>query len=385
MTTISFPGLGIPEFSINPIAIPIGKEGIRWYALLIVTGMIIAVLYAWRRNKAEGISFDTLIDFALFTIPVGIVGARLYYVFFHWLAHPENYKSFLDVIAIWNGGLAIYGGIIFGIITIFVVAKVKKMSWKTLSKFFDSIAPGVMIAQALGRWGNFCNGEAYGSVTSLPWRMCSNNFAKELLSQKMIESEQYYKMLSPNTFKKLFEGGAINEEFYNERLSEANSLGVHPTFLYESLWNVIGFILINLVYKKKRFDGQIALMYIAWYGLGRTFIELLRTDSLTNGGSIRVSSVLGLASFLVAGTLLVVLFIKNRHNRTYGDSVALAAAAGEIVEEATEETAEVITEADTEATEENADESPQSTEASESIDTQENQESKEEDDDGKVD
>ena len=362
MTTISFPGLGIPEFSINPVAIPIGKEGIRWYALLIVTGMIIAVLYAWRRNKAEGISFDTLIDFALFTIPVGIVGARLYYVFFDWLARPENYKSFLDVIAIWNGGLAIYGGIIFGIITIFVVAKVKKMSWKTLSKFFDSIAPGVMIAQALGRWGNFCNGEAYGSVTSLPWRMCSNNFAKDLLKQKMITVEQY-----------------------NQMLGDSPALGVHPTFLYESLWNVIGFILINLVYKKKRFDGQIALMYIAWYGLGRTFIELLRTDSLTNGGSIRVSSVLGLASFLVAGTLLVVLFIKNRHNRTYGDSVALATAAGEIVEEATEETAEVITEADTEATEENADESPQSTEASESIDTQENQESKEEDDDGKVD
>ena len=381
MTTISFPGLGIPEFSINPVAIPIGEAGIRWYALLIVTGMILAVIYAWRRNKAEGISFDTLIDFALFTIPVGIVGARLYYVFFDWLARPENYKSFLDVIAIWNGGLAIYGGIIFGIITIFVVAKVKKMSWKTLSKFFDSIAPGVMIAQALGRWGNFCNGEAYGSVTSLPWRMCSNNFAKDLLSSGMIESEQYYKMLSPNTFKKLFEGGAINEETYNKLLSGANSLGVHPTFLYESLWNVIGFILINIFYKKKRFDGQIALMYIAWYGLGRTFIELLRTDSLTNGGNIRVSSVLGLASFLVAGTLLVILFIKNKGKKTYGDSVALAATAGEILEEATEGSTDTITETDTE----NAGESPQSTEASENIDTQENQESKEEDDNGKVD
>ena len=219
------------------------------------------------------------------------------------------------------------------------------MSWKTLSKFFDSIAPGVMIAQSLGRWGNFFNGEAFGSETTLPWRMG---------------------LISDNT---------------NDIFGTRDMVYVHPTFLYESLWNVIGFILINIFYKKKRFDGQIALMYIAWYGLGRTFIELLRTDSLTNGGNIRVSSVLGLASFLVAGTLLVILFIKNKGKKTYGDSVALAATAGEILEEATEGSTDTITETDTE----NAGESPQSTEASENIDTQENKESKEEDDNGKVD
>ena len=342
MTTISFPGLGIPEFTINPIAIPFGERGIYWYALIIVYGMLIAMLYASCRAKDEGISFDTMIDFALYTIPVGIIGARLYYVFFDWLARPENYKSFKDIIAIWDGGLAIYGGIIFGIATIFIVAKIKKMSWKTLFKLFDSVAPGVMIAQAIGRWGNFCNGEAFGGETDLPWRM-------GLISSNTI-----------NTF---------NTE---------DMVYVHPTFLYESLWNILGFILINLVYKKKRFDGQITLMYIAWYGFGRTFIELLRTDSLTNGGNIRVSSVLGLACFLVAGTLLVIFFIKNKGKKTYGDAVALSATSVEGAQEA-------ATEAVTESDEENAEESAQGLDASDSINTQENQESKEVDDDGKVD
>ena len=150
MTVISFPGLGIGEFSINPVAIPFGPNGgIRWYALLIVTGMILAVIYCSYRAKSEGISVDTMIDFALFTIPVGIIGARLYYVLFDWMSNPDHYKSFVDVIAIWEGGLAIYGGIIFGAITVIIVAKVKKMSGSTLLKITDAVAPGVMIAQSL--------------------------------------------------------------------------------------------------------------------------------------------------------------------------------------------------------------------------------------------
>ena len=308
MTTVSFPGLGIPEFTINPVAIPFGLNGgIRWYALLIVMGMLFAVLYCAYRAKSEGIVFDTMIDFAIFTIPSGIIGARLYYVLFDWIDimvnnKPNPYQSFVDVIAIWNGGLAIYGGIIFGAIAVIAVAKFKKMTTKKLLKITDAVAPGVMIAQALGRWGNFCNGEAYGTQTTLPWRMG---------------------LISSNTISEF----GTTEMVY-----------VHPTFLYESLWNVIGFVIINLVYKKKRFDGQILLMYVAWYGLGRTFIELLRTDSLTNGNGIRVSSLLGLLSFIVAGSLLIYLFIKNKGKKAFSSDVI-------IVTEPNAEAADVATDA----------------------------------------
>jgi phosphatidylglycerol:prolipoprotein diacylglycerol transferase len=135
MTTISFPGLNIGEFTLDPVAIKIGDFSIRWYALFIVTGMILAVLYTAHRAKSEGIVFDTILDFAIFTIPVGIIGARLYYVFFDWVDimvnhKPNTYQSFIDVIAIWEGGLAIYGGVIFGALTVLIVAKVKKCQIK---------------------------------------------------------------------------------------------------------------------------------------------------------------------------------------------------------------------------------------------------------------
>ena len=359
MTTISFPGLGIPEFTINPVAIPFGSEGggVRWYALLIVTGMILAVLYCAYRAKSEGVSFDTMIDFAIFTIPAGIIGARLYYVLFDCIDVVVNgkvnpYQSFVDVIAIWNGGLAIYGGIIFGAIAVIIVAKVKKMSGHTLLKVTDAVAPGVMIAQAIGRWGNFCNGEAYGTPTALPWRMCSDSFAQRLYGMGLIDAETARQMLD-------------------------GTLGVHPTFLYESLWNVIGFVLINLVYKKKRFDGQILLMYVTWYGFGRMFIELLRTDSLTNGNNIRVSSLLGLLSFVVGGALLLYLFIKNKGKKTFGNAVATATASAE---------ATVINNADAETEETDAKESVEAdNEENTKSQEEQNTESNEETNDGKLD
>ena len=309
---ISFPGLNINEFTINPIAIPIGDGGIRWYALFIVTGMILAILYTAYRAKSEGIIFDTILDFAIFTIPVGIIGARLYYVFFDWVDimvnHKINpYQSFIDVIAIWRGGLAIYGGVIFGALTIIVVAKVKKMSGRTLLKITDAVVPGLMIAQAIGRWGNFFNGEAYGTPTALPWRMCSDSFAQRLYNIGLIDRETAYQMLD-------------------------GTLGVHPTFLYESLWNIIGFIIINLIFKKKRFDGQIMLSYFTWYGFGRMFIELLRTDSLTNGSNVRISSLVGLLSFIVGGSLLLYLFIHNKGNKAFGSKLTLATDVNTVVD-----------------------------------------------------
>ncbi len=356
MTTISFPGLGINEFTLNPIAIPFGDGGIRWYALFIVTGMLFAVIYTAYRAKSEGIPFDTILDFAMFTIPIGIIGARLYYVFFDWVDimvnhKPNTYKSFIDVIAIWNGGLAIYGGVIFGTLTILAVAKFKKMSGRSLLKITDSVAPGVMIAQAIGRWGNFFNAEAYGSPTALPWRMCSDKFAQRLYNIGLINRDTAYQMLD-------------------------GTLGVHPTFLYESLWNILGFIIINIFFKKKRFDGQIMLSYFTWYGFGRMFIELLRTDSLTNGSNIRISSLVGLLSFIVGGSLLLYLFIKNKGNKAFANNLTTAATEETVVEsvdsEGNENAGEAITSNDDEYTDQSNIESEKDIKNKESIEDENN-------------
>ncbi len=222
---ISFPGLGIGEFTVDSVAFRIGNIEIAWYALIITLGMILAVVHLIFRAKQVGISVDTIIDYVLITIPVGIIGARLYYVIFS----PEKFNSFLEVINIRGGGLAIYGGIIAGAISVFVISKVKKIPFLTLA---DACTPGIILAQGVGRWGNFMNGEAHGGVTDIFCRMGLNG--------------QY----------------------------------VHPTFLYESLWNVLGFVIANLFHKKRQFDGQVFLFIFAWYGLGRAFIEGLRTDSL---------------------------------------------------------------------------------------------------------
>ncbi len=282
MTTVSFPGIGIGEFKINPVAftIPIG-DGIqvRWYGLIIVTGMILAFLYCAFRSKQEGILFDDLLDIAIFTIIFSVVGARLYYV----LTSLDSYDSFWEVFQVWNGGLAIYGGVIAGAITIAIVCRVKKYKGQKTLAFMDSVAPALMIGQFIGRWGNFCNGEAFGRV--IP------------------EDSPLY--------------------FIRMALSSGNTgytvMEVHPTFLYESVWNFIGFIIINALYKKKKFNGQIVLMYLSWYGFGRMFIEGLRTDSLYVG-VFRISQVVGFLCFVIGGIALVYLLYKAM--RREKDSVA---------------------------------------------------------------
>lgn len=278
-TIISFPGLGIGEFSVNSVAFSVFGISVAWYGIIIVCGMIVAFAYAsWRAKKNEGISFDDMLDYAIFLIIFGIAGARLYYVIFH-----GGFSSFKELIDLRSGGLAIYGGVIAGAVTAYIVTRVKKLSF---AKVADCILPGVMIAQAIGRWGNFMNGEAHGGVTDLPWRMG--------LRSPYFDSTAY----------------------------------VHPTFLYESLWNVLGFVILNLAYKKKKFDGEIALMYLVWYGAGRAFIEGLRTDSLYIGGSgIRVSQLLAVLSSVAALVMLLVL----RH-RAAGSALAPVAAEGDTVE-----------------------------------------------------
>lgn len=258
MNKIGFPGLGIEEFELERIAFEMFGRPVAWYGIIIAFGMLVAIAYVmWRTTQYKGIKTDDVIDFAIFVIVFGVIGARLYYVIFD---PTPNYDSLLDVIALWEGGLAIYGGIIAGAITAIVICLIKKIH---IPCFLDMLAPAVMIAQSIGRWGNFFNAEAHGGVTDIFIRM------------------------------------TINGTPY------------HPTFLYESLWNLVGFIALTVLYNKRKFDGQIVLGYIAWYGLGRTFIEGLRTDSLFIG-PLRVSQVLALISFLAAmGVMIYLWFFKK--------------------------------------------------------------------------
>ncbi len=262
-TTVSFPGLGIGEFTMDRVAVHLTENwNIYWYAIFIVLGMIGAFVHAYIRVKQEGIKEDDIFDVGIFTVLIGVMGARLYYVIFDALENPGRYKSFFDVIAIWNGGLAIYGGIIGGAAAIAVVCALKKIN--TL-KVMDTIAPGVMLAQAMGRWGNFVNGEAHGGVVH--------------------EGHPLYFLRMG-----LYEGGQM--QYF------------HPTFLYESLWNLIGFAIITVLYRKKKFNGQILCAYAAWYGFGRMFIEGLRTDSLY-WGPFRISQVIGAVCFVVGAACLI--------------------------------------------------------------------------------
>ena len=280
LAKVSFPGLGIKEFNLNSIAFePIENFGIAWYALIITFGMIFAVSYVVYRAKDIGINFDVILDYTIYVIPIGILGARLYYV----IMKLDEFHSIGQVFNIRSGGLAIYGGIIAGTLTVFVISLIKKISFPALG---DCVVPGLIMAQAIGRWGNFINVEAYGSITSLPWRMCSPTIANELLSKGLIDAGQYSQILT-------------------------GELGVHPTFFYESMWNIIGFVLINLFFKHKKYDGQAILLVFGWYGLGRLWIEGLRTDSLYLFGSdIRVSQLLALLVFLTCLGMLIYFKIK---------------------------------------------------------------------------
>ena len=268
ISKISFPGLGIGEFSVNSVAFTIFGIEIAWYAIIITMGMVAAVTYTVLTSKKIGITFDDIIDFALFVIPIGIVGTRLYYV----LSNLDQYHSLKDVLNIREGGLAIYGGIIAGGLTVLAVCYYKKINFLA---FADYVAPGVLLAQGIGRWGNFMNGEAFGYETS--W-FCRMGLSNTLTGYQTIE--------------------------------------VHPTFLYESLWNLLGVLAVFLFdrYIHKKYDGQLFLMIFAWYGFGRSFIEGLRTDSLYFsffGLQLRTSQILGAVIFLVCTGFLVYFIFKK--------------------------------------------------------------------------
>ena len=294
MQILSFPGLGIEGLEINKVAFSVLGRNIAWYGILITCGMILAVLCALYLTKIQNISSDDIIDLAFFVIVFGVIGARLYYVTFTWNEFSylatggtffENlWNTFYNIIAIWEGGLAIYGGVLAGLLTAYIFAKVKKIPFL---KIFDILAPCCWIGQIIGRWGNFMNVEAYGSITKLPWRMCSDKIASELYFRKqLIDFDTYEAIL-------------------------AGEVGVHPTFLYESLWNLVALIFVLTIFKKKKFDGQIFSIYLIWYGFGRMLIEGLRTDSLMIG-SLRVSQLIGLASCVLGIALMIYLHLKAK-------------------------------------------------------------------------
>jgi phosphatidylglycerol:prolipoprotein diacylglycerol transferase len=236
---------------------------IHFYGLIIACGLMLAVWYGCKRCNQFGFSVDDLTDGVLCIVPFAILCARLYYCIFDWASYKDNPIS---VLYIWNGGLAIYGGVIGAAIGVIVFSKVKKIK---IGAVLDIVALGFLIGQSIGRWGNFFNREAFGAAT--------DNFMKMGLFNWITQSWEYY----------------------------------HPTFLYESLWNAAGFALLHFLSKKRQYDGQIALGYAAWYGLGRTFIEGLRVDSLY-WGDFRVSQMLAAVScFVAVAVLLYMAFQKH--------------------------------------------------------------------------
>ena len=273
-TNISFPSLGI---DIDPLrAFSIGPLSIHMYGLIIAVGLMLAVVYGMRRSKEFGLTEDHVLDGVLWITPFAILCARAYYCAFRW---EELYADNpISALYIWEGGIAIYGGVLGAVAGIILYCRIRKIS---LGAALDLVLLGFLIGQAIGRWGNFFNREAFGAET--------DSFLRMGLFSPLTGTTTYY----------------------------------HPTFLYESVWNALGFVILHFLSKKRQYDGQIALGYAAWYGLGRTFIEGLRTDSLYIPGTpIRVSQLLAAVSCLAALAVLAYFVIKPPAKKLFVHRVA---------------------------------------------------------------
>ena len=259
-STISFPFLGLEMdpgrgFSIGPL-------NIHYYGVIIAIGLMLAVLYGCKRSREFGLKQDDVLDGVLWITPFAIICARLYYCIFSWDQYAADPIS---ILYIWQGGLAIYGGVLGAAAGIILFCKIKKIK---IGALLDVVALGFLIGQSIGRWGNFFNREAFGAPT-----------------------DSFFRMGLLNSYT-----GQV--EYY------------HPTFLYESAWNLCGFVILHFLSKKRRYDGQVALGYAAWYGLGRAMIEGLRVDSLY-WGPFRVSQLLAAVSCLAAVAVLVYNHFKH--------------------------------------------------------------------------
>ncbi|AGM99148.1 prolipoprotein diacylglyceryl transferase [Streptococcus iniae] len=255
---------------IDPIALKIGPFAIHWYALCIMLGLLLAVYLVTKEAPRKKITSDDVIDFVLIAFPLAILGARIYYVLFEWSYYSQHLT---EIFAIWNGGIAIYGGLLTGVLVLLIYSYYKVIN---PIAFLDIIAPAVMIAQAIGRWGNFVNQEAYGKAVK------SLNYLPEFI-QKQMFIEGHYRQ---------------------------------PTFLYESLWNLVGFVIIMVLRRKRKLlkEGEVLAFYLIWYGLGRMIIEGMRTDSLMLMG-LRVSQIL--SAILIVTGITFVLVRRRRQGIPY--------------------------------------------------------------------
>ncbi|KJY57122.1 MULTISPECIES: prolipoprotein diacylglyceryl transferase [Lactobacillus] len=254
--------------TINPVAFKLGNLSVKWYGIIMAVAIILAVSMAIFEGRKRQIESDDFMDLLLWAVPLGYVGARIYYVIFEW----NYYSQHLDeIIAIWNGGIAIYGGLLAGLAVLLVFCY-KRMLPPFL--MLDIITPGVMAAQILGRWGNFINQEAHGGPTTLAF-LQSLHLPDFIINQMKIGGVYY-----------------------------------QPTFLYESFFNLIGLLIILLLRHRKHLfkQGEIFMLYLAWYSVVRFFVEGMRTDSLYLWGSIRVSQMLSVILLIV----VIVLFIYRR-------------------------------------------------------------------------
>ncbi len=257
---------------LDPVAIDLGGLSIKWYGIIIAVGVVVALLLALRESSKRGLDKELYIDLLIWAIPISIICARIYYVVFQW----DFYKNNLDeIIKIWHGGIAIYGALIGAVATAIIFARVKKISFWQLA---DIAAPSLIIAQAIGRWGNFMNQEAHGAETT-------RSFLEGLHLPDFIINQMY-----------------IEGTYYQ------------PTFLYESLWNVLGFIVLLILRRTKIRRGELFLSYVIWYSFGRFFVEGMRTDSLM-WGDFRVSQVL--AILLIVVSLAIIVYRRIKQNPPY--------------------------------------------------------------------
>ena len=272
--TVSFPGLGL-DFEVNRVAFSIGDLPVYWYGILIALGFILAILYVSRRAREFGVDADRMLDVILGGAIGGIVGARAYYVILQWDYYGQNLSQIFNTR---SGGMAIYGGLIGGVLIGLLMCKIRRVKFMPA---LDLVVGGFLIGQGIGRWGNFVNIEAFGANTSLPWGM-SSSVITDYLTQHEAELEAIGMDIDPN-------------------------MPVHPTFLYESLWCLLGFAFIAWYTRRRKFDGELTLLYMMWYGAGRAVIEGLRTDSLMiPGTSLRASQVLAAAMVVVAAIIWIV-------------------------------------------------------------------------------
>lgn len=287
---VKFAGIA-GEFEVSKI-LDLGFTEVRWYGAIIAFGFLLAVLLGGRIAHMWKVNLDKMIDILLFGTIGGIVGARAYYVVFEWDYYSQHLS---EIPKIWEGGLAIYGGIIGGILAAFVVCKVEKINFYNL---LDMGGISLLVGQGIGRWGNYANQEAFGGFTYKNFGMMSDTVAAYISREDV--AVQY---------------GLENVENIPQYIAD-NNLYVHPTFFYESVWCLLGVLVIYIVMKKyRKFSGEMFLIYGLWYGLERAFVEGLRSDSLYIGNTgLRVSQVLSIVIVAVCGALLILKLIKYSKN-----------------------------------------------------------------------